>query len=339
MKVIDLVCPNCNGAIQLNEDWEYGFCMHCGHRVVLAGSNIGNGRSAQLKRLKTTLDVKAQGRNQKEIVELCDRIIDLDPNDSEAWYYKGMYVLQNGIASEGLPYWTKSVEGMSREEARELYDYMVQAVANALFSGMEDSVPVWNIISLSLAIDEKTDFPEDDESGDFLPTLIDKMIEMTIEDETDPSTVLFRVTTITIVSLSIVNVYISIILNQAVLAAIAEGLETIRDGMNRISFSEPGLLSRDRDEVSRNISFISRVVSEMEHTIGSYTDEEMERLESYWTEHDLDDFMDYLLNARVVDLELSHAGLLSISKLKKERSAKIQEYLDAYFEPLKKGLC
>ncbi len=338
MKIVDLVCPNCNGSIQLDEDREFGFCMHCGHRIVLAGSDIGNNRYAQLKRLKTTLDVKAQGRNQNEIIKLCDRIIELDPNDSDAWYYKGLYALQDGIVSEALPYWTKSVEGMCKEEARELQNIMVEAVADALFSDVEDNIPLLSLLSLCVEMDNKTQFTPDEEPGDFLAELIDKMLEETINLEDSP-TIQYHVSAITIVLMSIVSRFGSIIVNRNVLSAIAEVLTEIRDDMSRISFSDSGLINRDRDEVSRNIAFIKRVVSEIDHAMESHTEEEVERLSNYWVEQEMSDFMDYLLEARSADIELASAGIMSASKYKKERNEKIQAFLDTYFEPLKKGLC
>ncbi len=338
MKIIDLVCPNCNGNIQLDEDKEFGFCMHCGHRIVLAGSDIGNNRYAQIKRLKTTLDVKAQGRNQSEIVQLCDRIIELDPNDSEAWYYKGLYALQDGVVSEALPYWTKAVEGMSKEEARELQPIMVEAVASALFSDTEDGIPLISLLSLCAEMSDKTEFTDDDESCDFLVELIDEMVDETSELK-DPSTIQYHVSAITIVLMSFVSRFGSIVLCREIFATIAESLTEIRNGMSRISLSNSSLINRDRDEVSRNIAFISRLVSEFDRAIGPHTEEELIRLCDYWVEQDMTDLMNYLLEARVADIELMNATIMSISKYKTERSAKIQAYLDTYFEPLKKGLC
>lgn len=340
MKIVDLVCPNCNGSIQLDEDKEFGFCMHCGHRIVLAGSDIGNNRYAQLKRLKTVLEVKSKGSNFKDAEELCDRIIELDPNDSDAWYYKGLYAMRRGIASEALPYWTKSIEGMSKEEAREMSETMADIIADTLLSGEEDNVPVLNLLSICQEMDEKLELDDndDEDTNEFLAEILDKMIDKTQELK-DSSTINFHVTVIVISSMCIVSHFGSVFHHKLLLAALVDDLSSIRNGMSRISVTDSWLVNRDREEVSRNISFLSRVISEIDHTLESYTEEELDKLSNYWIEQDMSDFMDYLLDARVADLELMDAGIMSISKYKNERSAKIQSYLDTYFEPLKKGLC
>lgn len=338
MKIIDLVCPNCNGAIHLDEDKEFGFCMHCGHQIALTGDDVGNNRFNQIKRLKTTLGVKIQTRNQTEIIGLCDRIIELDPDDSDAWYYKGLYALQKGLMSEALPYWNKSVDGMTKDRARELQECMVETLANALFSDEESSIPIGYIWSLSKKMDCKTDFADDDESTDFLIELIAKMIHITNETD-DPFEICYNVNTIMIITLNLAGYYMDILTQRDLFSEVIEALTEIYNKMGNKSFFGLTSTNHEKNEVSKNIAFISRIVSEIDATLESHTESELDQLYCYWVENETTDFVDFLFEAYGADIEIANAGMLSISKLKNERRAKIQAYLDSYFEPLKRGLC
>lgn len=310
--------------------------MHCGHRIVLAGADIGNNRLARLKRLKETLDVKARGRNRREILSLCDRIIELDPKDSDAWYYKGLYVIDDGILSEALPYWTKSAENMSGEQAGELHGIMADAIADTLFSKEEDVVPLAALLDLSAEMDDKLE--GDGETADFLLEVIGHVIDKLGENTGSPE-ITYPLTGLMIVSMGVSARYGSIIEHRDIFSRISEGLASIRDGMSRISFSDSGIVNKNRDEVNRCVSFLDMIVAEIDRAMSSHTEEEVDRLTGYWVRSDTIMLTDRLLSAREADFELGDAGFLSVSKYKNQRKEGLRGYVDLYFEPLNRDLC
>ena len=36
MSIIDLCCPHCGGQIVLDDANKFGFCMYCGHKIMLS---------------------------------------------------------------------------------------------------------------------------------------------------------------------------------------------------------------------------------------------------------------------------------------------------------------
>lgn len=338
MKIIDLVCPNCNGSIQLDEDKEFGFCMHCGHRIVLADANIGNNRLAQVKRLKEALDVKASGRNRNEIVSLCDRIIELDPKDPDAWYYKGLYVMEDGILSEALAYWIKSAQCMSYEQASQLREIMADAIADTLFSEGEDEIPLTKLLSLSATMDEKLEKEDDEVPVDFFLDVINKILEK-ISENTDSPDITYPLTGAMIVIMAISARYGSILDHRELFSQISDEFASIRDRMSRFSLSDPGLINENRDQIKRCISFLKMIVAEIDRAMSSHTEDEVDRLNDYWIQDGSLMLMDSLLSARKADFDLSDAGVLSISKYRNQRKEGLRNYVDLYFEPLSRNLC
>jgi len=187
-------------------------------------------------------------------------------------------------------------------------------------------------------MDCKTDFADDDESTDFLIELIAKMIHITNETD-DPFEICYNVNTIMIITLNLAGYYMDILTQRDLFSEVIEALTEIYNKMGNKSFFGLTSTNHEKNEVSKNIAFISRIVSEIDATLESHTESELDQLYCYWVENETTDFVDFLFEAYGADIEIANAGMLSISKLKNERRAKIQAYLDSYFEPLKRGLC
>lgn len=340
MRIVDLVCPNCNGTIQLDEDKEFGFCVHCGHRIVLADTNLDNSRSAQVKRLKEALDVKARARNRNEILTLCDRIIELDPKDSDAWYYKGLYAIEDGIWSEALPYWEKSTECMSKEEAKKLHEVMAEAIADTFFSDEEDNVPIEALLNLSIEMDRKLEIEDEDGCIDFFIEIINMTLDK-IRENSDSPEITYPLTGVMIVSMAVSARYGSILVQREIFSELSEDFVKMRDGMSKLSFSDSGFVNKNREEVNRCVSFLNMIVSEINRGMSIHTEEEVDRLTDYWMQasSDMAVLTDHLLSARSADFELADAGFLSASKYKNQRKEGLRNYVDLYFEPLSRNLC
>jgi tetratricopeptide (TPR) repeat protein len=81
-------CPNCGGELQLPENKATAKCMYCGGEIIVqdaihkaAESNVPN----WLLLAKTAID----GRNYQEAYNYYTRVLEVDPQNHEAWFGKG----------------------------------------------------------------------------------------------------------------------------------------------------------------------------------------------------------------------------------------------------------
>ena len=81
-------CPNCGGELQLPEDKGTVKCMYCGGDIIVqdaiqkaADSNVPN----WLLLAKTAID----GRNYQEAFNYYTKVLEVDPQNYEAWFGKG----------------------------------------------------------------------------------------------------------------------------------------------------------------------------------------------------------------------------------------------------------
>lgn len=91
MPFVAAICPQCGGEIQLDNQKDTGFCMHCGSKIVvqkaLRAVRIDNSHMVEtwIKLGKAALEVN----NYSEAYEYFTRVLEVKPDDWFATLYKG----------------------------------------------------------------------------------------------------------------------------------------------------------------------------------------------------------------------------------------------------------
>lgn len=137
-------CPGCGANVELDDSREFGFCRYCGAQIALdkvivehRGTVNINGiadTSALLERAKMHLEVNRYA----DALQCCDRSLDIDPRNSEAYVLKLMSethstsrdMLGKSIKPlEKYDSYKKAMRFASPEVQKELSDYNQQSFA------------------------------------------------------------------------------------------------------------------------------------------------------------------------------------------------------------------
>jgi tetratricopeptide (TPR) repeat protein len=92
MSMVSVKCTSCGGEIQLDNQKESGFCLHCGINLVFKETiqkvELVNGPKIEnlIKIAKTAFE----DGNNAEAVNYFNKVLELDADDWEAIYYKGL---------------------------------------------------------------------------------------------------------------------------------------------------------------------------------------------------------------------------------------------------------
>ena len=145
MGFIKLVCPNCGAAIELSEDREYGFCSYCGTKVmqdkvvVEHRGKVSLSGIADVQSLLDRANLYIEDRRFDEAVKYCEKALDINPRNPEAYICKLMAQTRckdtDEIKNSTKPLkfydsYKKAVRFASPEKARELISYNDQTVLN-----------------------------------------------------------------------------------------------------------------------------------------------------------------------------------------------------------------
>jgi hypothetical protein len=91
MKLVPLKCPSCAANIQLDTANKIGYCMYCGCKVILDDNTNNNPNDDRLK-IQNWIALAFDALRLKNIEvadQYANKIIELDINNSSAWYIKG----------------------------------------------------------------------------------------------------------------------------------------------------------------------------------------------------------------------------------------------------------
>lgn len=84
-------CPQCGGELQLDNDKEAGFCMHCGSKIIVQDAikavRIDNTHLIE-NWMKIGLSAAEAGNNE-EAYNYFNKVIEVDPENWKALFYKG----------------------------------------------------------------------------------------------------------------------------------------------------------------------------------------------------------------------------------------------------------
>ena len=145
MGFIKLACPNCGAAIELSEDREYGFCSYCGTKVmqdkvvVEHRGKISLSGIADVQSLLDRANLYIEDRRFDEAVQYCEKALDINPRNPEAYICKLMAqtrcksIDETKNATKPLKFYdsyNKAIRFANPEKAKELSSYNDQTVLN-----------------------------------------------------------------------------------------------------------------------------------------------------------------------------------------------------------------
>ncbi len=335
MKLIDLTCPNCNGTIELDQEKEFGFCMYCGHKIYLASEEASKSKK-DLGNLSKLLDTAAASDDNAEIIRIANRILELDSNHADAWYWKGYVMLSNYDISGGLACWSNYVENTSIEDLKEVVRVMASYIGQTYFE--EDKFDCISkavsdsILSLSTEIDFKL--------MDVMPVEyyftheVLKNMGDCIIDSQDIDNIVNGCAKIDFLLFDAFTYYPLIDLFYYCTSSLTTLIETALMNNARKSFA-------DYDSDSIKLEYLRlQVEKELFKTLSEksklvfdrISDEEQEKLYEYWNEQGADCFFDSLDEIHALSMEIGSA--LFTGKKRKLRDQKIDEFLDCFVKPL-----
>jgi hypothetical protein len=85
--MLNLACPYCGGELDLQNLLTVGKCLYCGRKVLLTGQQ-GLQDQQRLASLRELLKVALSAGNAFEALAYANNILEVDPNDVEAWIAK-----------------------------------------------------------------------------------------------------------------------------------------------------------------------------------------------------------------------------------------------------------
>ena len=90
MSLVDVNCPNCGAAIQLDQNREEGFCSYCGSKVIVqeAIKKVKIGNSGNLFNYLQLAESAYNSNNEDECLTYANKALEIDPQNSCAWIWK-----------------------------------------------------------------------------------------------------------------------------------------------------------------------------------------------------------------------------------------------------------
>ncbi len=317
------VCPDCGGPIQVDDDGKTGVCTRCGQKIKLTKKGIlsfGFGPNGLGFSYSSS---SSSGQDEAE--------------DTEDVPFRSTFTPSGKSLSEALGYWNGTAGVMSKEEAKESYGTIVEEVAGSLFSDIDENVPVDQIMRLSEVMDGKFDGSDGEGYSDFYIAVCNKALE-DLSGLTDSPNFPHHISGFMILSMVVGGRYTSIKHQRDIFSSMSDNLRDIVGEMDVALFDDDET-PRGESEIWECINFLDMIVSKIDSELRSYSEPDLDRLADYWRTESMSESMNCLLDAREADYNANNSGLFGSSKFKNQRKESLSAYLDAYFEPLKKGYC
>lgn len=82
--MIKLTCPSCNGTLELPDNMDIAHCLYCGTKILLREN------SGKIKNFIELSKIALDAKNYKEALEYCNKVLEIDPNNVDAWIDKAI---------------------------------------------------------------------------------------------------------------------------------------------------------------------------------------------------------------------------------------------------------
>jgi tetratricopeptide (TPR) repeat protein len=88
MKLEAAICPNCGGDLRIPDDRKTIVCMYCGKTIIVQEA-IAKANSPSIENYMELVKAARDSHNFEEAYAYCNKILELNPKNYLAWYYKG----------------------------------------------------------------------------------------------------------------------------------------------------------------------------------------------------------------------------------------------------------
>ena len=126
MPIVSLKCPSCGGEIQLDDSKDFGFCMHCGNKIMTfenVKQTIRYDNSHLVDNWLALGESALKSDDAKRVESYADKVIEVDANNSFAWLLKGCSAFLLGRYSESGHSWKRAFEAVEdKKTAIRYYD-------------------------------------------------------------------------------------------------------------------------------------------------------------------------------------------------------------------------
>ncbi len=321
MSLVALKCPHCGGDIQLDSDKEFGFCMHCGTKIMVQEAVNRNVRIDHSDRLNNLIDIakkQISSGSAADLLDISNKILELDSKNWCGWFVKGVAHAKDAKCAPMYEAWCNAVKEMSTEEYLELRsDFVNYAALASIGFGVEKKLNGLPIDFLS----EINDKEPDDKI--FEVDVINTMVESGMFCEDTSYNSLINASQIVNASLILFPNLFKFLIEFEALDNLAHKIYSTRYAFGA---NEYGILSKDFKATFAPYQIIYNAICSSKHS-----DEEFNAAIDYWLNVEESEYMDILQEVIDMDEELSDASGLKEMMIRKKMKKKVEEALQVYF--------
>jgi tetratricopeptide (TPR) repeat protein len=111
---ITLLCPSCNGQLELPDNLGVTHCMYCGTKIILQPLDAPKEKRA-IERYKELCNTAIKSKNYAEAIQYSNNMLELDPKDIGAWIDKATATFwltsyKNNRYDEAMEYLKKAAQ-------------------------------------------------------------------------------------------------------------------------------------------------------------------------------------------------------------------------------------
>ena len=143
MSIIDLCCPHCGGQIVLDDANKFGFCMYCGHKIMLSDVTTHVVKVDNSERLASFLKLVTptiESGNAFEMRSLSNDILQMDPEQGSAWLCRGHAAALEGNFKECFQSWAKAVRLGGMTDFERDFDQMADSVKDGIIIACDEDL-------------------------------------------------------------------------------------------------------------------------------------------------------------------------------------------------------
>jgi DNA-directed RNA polymerase subunit RPC12/RpoP len=201
MGLISRYCPNCGESIELYDNKEFGFCIYCGHKIILKNNTVkpeGVGDSDSMKKWLKLAEVARETNNVRDLKKYAGKIIEADLENAKGWVLKGCASAIELNFDDAAVYWKTGVSYASTSD--ELAECSFLIADDMQYSLIEHTKNSLNGLNIDLIIDiimKEWDAEIDWDYTEILVNFVADSLESFIERsiKTINSSVFYRVLT------------------------------------------------------------------------------------------------------------------------------------------------
>lgn len=325
MALIALRCPSCSGDIQLDDSKEFGFCMHCGTKVMLQETvtrNVKIDNSQKLANLIKIAKGVIDSESATELRRLSIDILEIEADNWFGWFLKGVASSKSADCVNLYTAWKKAAELVPEDEYLEYRAEFVKYAARVSikFGGGADLNK--HIVDFLRIIDKKE--PKDTDS--FAALVVKRMAET-------HNHIIRKGTVAGVMHYAFVFAHSELLLHTDLRSfmrcyeEVTELTDAIQDAV--FHFGESFILSNITCKEMLPYKVLYRELNS-----DVYESSAFECAAEYWSNHDISSYLHHFIDALETARKLCGAGTINgmvlNSKIRKSIKAMIDTYMNRF---------